>query len=64
MKLMPELWIAHPAADGCPVSFKRWAQWTVSNWLAGIAARTGRWANQLEHRALYQEPSPWDDIPF
>jgi hypothetical protein len=41
-----KFWIEHPAADGCPVSFKRWVKWKLSEWLGGMAAR-------LEWDALY-----------
>jgi hypothetical protein len=51
-----KFWIAHPAADSCPVSLARWLKWHISERLLRIAHR---W--QMD--ALYPD---WrkSDIPF
>jgi hypothetical protein len=62
MKLLPELWIDHPAADG-PVPLYRWLLWKYAGWLYEIASRVQGHVRQCEHRALYGRPDD-DDIPF
>lgn len=66
MKILPDLWIAHPAADGCPVSFGRWFKFWLSQRLYRVATRFDCWAGRLEWNALYGPDEPYDDddIPF
>lgn len=49
-----KFWIAHPAADSEPVSFRRWLAFKISE-------RLYRWYRRLEDFALYPNG---DDIPF
>lgn len=63
MKLLPDLWIAHPEADSEPVSFKRWLWWKLSEILYAVAGRLDSAAGRAEHRALYPG-APYDDITF
>jgi len=50
-----KFWIHHPAADGAPVSFRRWLAFQISE-------RLYSWHLRLEWYALY--PDRNDDIPF
>lgn len=60
---MRQFWIAHPAADGAPVSLWRWLRWQYAEWLYSIICRLQRHQRRAEHRALYPS-QPFDDLPF
>lgn len=63
MRIMPELWIAHPAADGAPVSLWRWLCWQYAELLGRTVARLQGHHRRIEHHVLYGT-SYDDDIPF
>lgn len=61
---MMKFWLDHPAAS-CPVSFKRWVQFKISEWLYDWGNSFCYRARRLEHRALHPgEPDPWAEVPF
>jgi hypothetical protein len=65
MKLLPDLWIAHPAADSMPVGLGRYLTWRWAEFLYRIICTLSRHHDRVEHRALYPErPYPDDYIPF
>jgi hypothetical protein len=64
VKILPDLWIAHPAADSMPVSLKRWLWWKWSEIIWNIAASLHEHGRRCEHRALYPHLHYDDDIPF